>query len=102
MGWIKEFNDLPLPVKAIVISLTVVLPFWFIFLYLYYHQIADYPWYVILAFCFPPAFGWYVLSVFQHTIIAKITNRGYTHISKDKAFWISVAADTIVNIRRYC
>ena len=95
MGWIKEFNDLSLWFKSIVITLLITMPLWFFILYLYFPSFLQYDWYEILGFCFVPCFIWYFLTLSSLLILAYFLDADFNEISKDRLFWMATAFDTI-------
>lgn len=90
---IKEFNDLPLPVKSIVITVMAIMPFWFLILWLYFPVFADLEWYKSLLFCFVPSSVWYLLGLASNFIIMHRLDLDLEELSEDKFFWISIALD---------
>lgn len=100
MGWIKEVNDLPLPVKAIIISIGVFMPFWFVLIYYFFPNILILGWYEKVMFLFVPTIIWYSLeyvSMLQYTIVLeRATKREPTDTDSDVSFWVIIALDGIL------
>lgn len=95
MGIIKEFNELPLYVKAIVITLLITMPFWFVILYLYFPALLTNDWYKIVGFCFVPCFVWYCLTLFASFLFSHFMNIDLNEFSRTIIFWAAVGFDTV-------
>ena len=96
MGIIKEFNELPLYVKSIIMTLLITMPFWFIILFLYFPSLLQNDWYKIVGFCFVPCFVWYFLTLIGAFIAIHSIQIIGNEFSNSIIFWIIIAFDTIV------
>ena len=63
MSCIKEFNDLPITVKAIIISILLFAPFWFMLLYFYFPAILQTDLYEKSMFVAFPVIIWYGMEI---------------------------------------
>lgn len=96
MGWIKEFNELSLSVKSIIITLFITMPFWFVILYLYFPSLLQNDWYKIMGFCFVPCVAWYLLTLGTSFLFSLFWGIKRDDFLKDFDFWIATAIDTII------
>jgi hypothetical protein len=95
MGIIKEFSELPLWVKSIILTILTTIPFWSIILIIYFPEILDMDWYKIIGISFVPSLVWYFLN-FLSGYIAYSVVADFEQLSKNKILWITIGIDTIL------
>jgi len=63
MSLVKDINELPLTVKAVIVSICGFMPFWFLILYYFFPDIMGLGWYEKAALVFIPSFVWFLLEI---------------------------------------
>jgi len=101
MSIIKDFNNLPIYVKGIVITILFVLPFWSVILAYYFKGFIQLDIFKIMFFSFIPSLIWASLFI----IGARLTENEMRFLDQhdeikeplnNKVFWIATATDVLI------
>lgn len=98
MSWIKDFNQLPMYIKSIFITLLLVLPFWFFIIWNYYPMLSNQKWYIILTICLVPSIIWYSINIASSYIASFSLKEDINLKTKDVTFWFIIGIETIIHL----
>lgn len=98
MSIIKEFSELNLKTKSIIISVCINCLFWFLLIFYHYPIIKDYTWYVIVALVLTPSICWFALFYASTHILLKKNGIEVSTYFNDSKFWINLCIDNVIYI----
>ncbi|MBX7141359.1 MAG: hypothetical protein K1X63_09800 [Chitinophagales bacterium] len=96
MGLIDELKSLPLWQKAIVVSVAILLCFWFAIFYVFNAELVELPFYKSLLIIVVPSLVWYGLELAKLSIGVQAMRKGANINPKGLEFWVMVLIDGIV------